>query len=185
MSLSLLQVERYLIMAVSPNSVFSNVFKAFYDVLNSKIADPVPNTRQADQSAQWIYSSYPEADLDENRIHLPLMIIEPADISTLPFTQIKKRGTVDVAIKCYDTRLERADSILNKVFAVLDDNIWYFKNQQGLHFMQLTGTATDWYYQGGTRVHVRSANYSMQYFYNSGLGKLQSMKLIRSNARIA
>jgi hypothetical protein len=164
-------VWRASVMPVSSNRVFPNIFKAFYDIINSRIPDPIASSRNSGSSRQWVFSSYPEADLDDNRVKLPLIVIEPADMDTEPFTVVKKKGNIDLAIRCYDTRMDRADSLLANVFSVLDDQIWTLKNYYNIHFLQLTSTDTEWYYHEGTRVHVRVAKYSCMWTYLSGLAK--------------
>jgi hypothetical protein len=182
-SFSNLPVEA-LVMAVSPNSILPNVFKTFYDLISENYPDPSTTARNP-SCTQFIFSSYPEADIDDNRVKFPLIIIEPADMKNEPFTQTKKKSDIDLTIRCFDTRMEMADKMLNRILTILDSNIWYLKNQKNLHYLTVDNTDTDWYYRQGTRVHIRYADISMQYIYPSGLGLSAKQKTLVSNARIA
>jgi len=171
--------------AVSSNKVYSDLFKIFYDIFNTYMADPASEPRNPGSSRQFIFSSYPEADIDENRVKYPLIIIEPADMKNEPFTQVKKKATIDLDIKCYDTRMDKTDSMISNVFAIMDDQIWNLKNKQNIHFLQLTGTDTTWDWHNGQRVHCRKATYSMVWIYTSGLAKGSKQTALHSNAVIS
>jgi hypothetical protein len=79
----------------------------------------------------------------------------------------------------------QADSLLCNINAVIDSHRLNLKYEEGLDFVILESTDTDFDLRGGTRVHVRSATYSMQFIYTDGLSKGTNSKTITSKGSIA
>ncbi len=166
-------------MAVTNINVFSDVYAIFYNLINTYVPDP------SSRNKQWIFSSFPEEDLANNKLTFPIIIIEPADGGTLVrVTQTKSKMPLAIRINIYSTRMIQADSLLCNINAVIDNNRLTLKYTEGLDFVILEGTDTDFDIRGGTRAHVRSASYSMQFIYKDGLSKGTNTKTINSNGEI-
>jgi hypothetical protein len=128
----------------------------------------------------------PEREIAENKIKYPIIIIEPVDASSWTrLTMTKTTMPLDITISAYSTRMVQADSLLNQIVSVIDANRQSLKWDEGLHFLNLDNTSTDFDLRGGTRAHVRVANYSFEYIFKDGLSKAESTKTINSNGEIA
>ena len=166
-------------MAVTNINVFSDVYAIFYNLINTQVTDP------SNRNKQWLFSSFPEEDLANDKLTFPIIIIEPADGGTLErVTQTKTRIPLVIRINVYSARMVQADSLLCNVNAVIDNNRINLKYTEGLDFVILEGTDTDFDIRGGTRAHVRSATYSMQFIYKDGLSKGTNAKTINSSGEI-
>jgi len=167
-------------MVVKNISVFSDVYRVFYNLINSNVSDP------SSRNKQWIFSSFPMQDLANSKLTYPIIIIEPADGSTwVRLTQTKTKMPLAIRINAYSTQMVQADSMLCDINAVIDNNRYELKYDEGLDFVTLEGTDTDFDLRGGTRAHVRSAEYSMQFIFKDGLSKGTDTKTIASSGVIA
>jgi len=167
-------------MVVKNISVFSDVYRVFYNLINSNVSDP------SSRNKQWIFSSFPMQDLANSKLTYPIIIIEPADGSTwVRLTQTKTKMPLAIRINAYSTQMVQADSMLCDINAVIDNNRYELKYDEGLDFVTLEGTDTDFDLRGGTRAHVRAAEYSMQFIFKDGLSKGTNTKTIASSGVIA
>jgi len=129
-------------------------------------------------------NSFPEADIIEGKIKYPIIIIEPVNMSWEQFTFTKKKSTIELIYNIYSTRMDQADSLLTKIVSVMDQNTMRLKWDNNLDFINLVDTDTGFEMRGGTRAHVRSANFSMEYIFKSGLGLTRRKPTINSNTVI-
>jgi hypothetical protein len=161
-------------MGVTQPTIFPDVFKVFYNLLNNHIADPL------NRGDQWIFSSNPYEDLEEGKVKFPVIIIEPADISWDKLTILKKWNNIKLIISAYSTQMSQADQLLTKIAYTINYFALNLKYEQGLDFILLSDTSTDYEYYGGTRSHVRSATFSMKNAWISGMAKRASLSSINS-----
>jgi CII-binding regulator of phage lambda lysogenization HflD len=161
-------------MGVTQPSVFPDVFKAFYNLLNTYISDPL------DRTTQWIFSSNPYEDLEEGKVKFPILIIEPADMSWEIFTITKKWNVIKLRISAYSTQMAQADQLLSKIAYTINYFALNLKYEQGLDFVLLTETETNFELFGGTRSHIRTGTFSMRNAWASGIGKHEYQKIISS-----
>jgi len=168
-------------MPVNSVSIFSDVYRVFYNLINNHISDP------SSRNIQWIFSSTPERELAENKLKYPIIIIEPVDANSWTrLTMTKTEMPLSINISAYSTRMVQADSLLNQIVAVIDANrLVTLKGDEGLHNLNLDSTSTDFDLRGGTRAHVRTANYSFDYIFKDGLSKGVTNKTISSDGEIA
>ena len=166
-------------MAINQHTVFSNVFTVFYNLLNTNVVDP------SSRGKQWIYSSFPEEDISNDKVKYPIIIIEPANMSWEQFTQTKSWNMIDLTIEAYSKMMDQADSLLGQINSTLDHFKWDLKVDEKIDFLNLTATDTDFTLRGGTRAHIRSATYNMRNAFRSGLAKLSRFNTINSNGQIA
>lgn len=170
-------------MAIKQHTVFSDVYTVFYNLLNKFIIDP------SSRGKQWIFSSFPEEDIVtkdlKKKVNYPILIIEPANMSWEQFTQAKVWNMIEITFEAYSTMSIQADSLLNQINGTIDGQRWNLKVDEGLDFLNLIGTDTDFTLRGGTRAHVRSATYTMRNAFRSGLAKLLRSNTINSNAEIS
>jgi hypothetical protein len=131
-------------------------------------------------------NSYPEQDLAENKLKYPVIIIEPVDASSWTrLTMDKTTMPLSISISAYSTRMIQADELLCQIASVIDSNRATLKWDEGLHFLNLQDTTTDFDLRGGTRAHVRSATYTFDYIFKDGLSKETASKTINSAGEIA
>ena len=166
-------------MAIAQHTVFPNVFNVFYNLLNKHISDPL------NRGSQWIFASFPEEDISKGKVKYPILIIEPPDMSWETLTQTKSTNMIEIIFSAYSTKMAQADSLLTQINSVVDSNRWALKNDDGLSFVNLTGTSTDFVLRGGTRAHIRIATYSMQNIFVNGLAKVSRSATINSSGVIS
>ena len=166
-------------MTLNQHTIFSNVFTVFYNLLNKNVVDP------SSRNKQWIFSSFPEEDISADKIKYPIIIIEPPDMAWEQFTQTKSKNLIEVRFSAFSTRMDQADSILNQINATMDHFKWDLKVDEGIDFLNLASTDTDFTLRGGTRAHERLATYTMENIFRSGLAKLSRSNTINSNVVIA
>lgn len=166
-------------MSIKQHVVFSDVFTIFYNLLNNHVVDPLSRNKQ------WIFSSFPEEDIAEKKVKYPIIIIEPPDMAWDQLTQTKSKNLMEVRFSAFSTRMEQADSLLNQINSTMDHFKWNLKVDDGIDFLNLASTDTDFTLRGGTRAHERLATYTMQNIYRSGLAKISVSNTLNSNAEIA
>lgn len=167
---------------INQTTVFSDVFRAFLTLLNNHIVDPISSTRK---TSKWIFSSYPDADIMEGVVKYPIIIIEPAEMSWDDFTLTRKWNMITVVIDVYSTSSEQADNLLQQINATIDQNLTNLRDSYMLRKIMLTNTDSNYIIHGGTKVHIRSATYTMRNAFTSGITKLEAKKIIASNAQVA
>lgn len=165
-------------MAVSQPTVFPDVFKTFYTLLNTYVPDPL------DRKSQWIFSSNPYEDLDEGKIKFPVIVIEPVNMNWGILTITKKWNVMSLKISAFSTQMAQADQLLSKICYVVNYFALNLKYESGLDFVMLTDTSAEYDLYGGTRVHVRNAGFSMRNAFKSGIGKGAQWKSITSRILI-
>ena len=165
-------------MKIRQNVVFSDVFSIFYNLLNNHVVDPLTRNKQ------WICSSFPEEDIAEGKVKYPIIIIEPPDMSWEQLTQTKSKNLIEVRFSAFSTMMDQADSLLNKINGTMDHFRWDLKVDNGIDFLNLTDTDTDFTLRGGTRAHERLATYTMQNIFRSGLAKVSKSNTLNSNGEI-
>jgi len=165
-------------MSVTQTNVFPDVFRTFYDLINSYVADPL------DRNKQWIFSSFPEEDIAEGKVKYPIIIIEPADMAWETLTMLKNWNMIELTLNAYSTRLDQADSLLAQINSTLDAQRNNLKCEANIHFLKLERTSTDFSMMGGTRTHVRTAMYSMRNPFVTGLAKVSRSTTTTSDAVI-
>jgi len=163
-------------MSVTQQTVFPNVFSAFYNTINDNIPDP------SNRNIQWIFSSFPEEDIGTDKLKYPIIVIEPADMSWAQFTQTKAKNMITIAIVCYSTRMEQADSLLSKCCMAVESKRLTLKYKEGLDFLKLESTGTDFDLRGALRAHSRNANFSMQNIFKTSLNKMTKTTTLASDA---
>jgi hypothetical protein len=166
-------------MTLPQNKIFSDVFSAFYTIINGHVIDPLS------RNSQYIFSSFPEEDISEGKVKYPIIIIDPAKMTWETFTQTKNWNMIEISFSAYSTQMIQADSLLNQINDAIDHHRNDLKNTYGLSFLKLTGTDTDFSMRGGQRTHVRSLAYTAQRAFTTGLAKGTAAKTITCNARIA
>jgi len=167
-------------MAIESISIFSDVYRVFYNLINNNIPDP------SSRNKQWVFSEFPEQDLAENKLKYPIIIIEPADASSWTrLTMTKTVMPLTISISAYSSRMVQADTLLCNIVSVIDSNRLLLKGDEGLNFLMLEDTDTDFELRGGTRAHIRTASYSFEYTFKDGLSKGINTKIIASDGEIA
>jgi hypothetical protein len=166
-------------MTLPQSKIFSDVFSAFYNTLNSHVTDPLS------RDSQWIFSSFPEEDISKQKVKYPVIIIEPAKMTWETFTQTKNWNMIEMSFSAYSLQMIQADSLLDQINDAIDHYRNDLKNTYNLSFIKLTGTDTDFTLRGAARAHIRSVTYTMQRAFTTGLAKGIATKTINSNAVIA
>lgn len=167
-------------MVVNPTTIFEDTFNAFRSKINSYVTDP--NSR----GSQWIFSAYPDEDIEEGKIKYPIIIVDPVSVNSQEkFTLTKNRLPMTIGITVYSNKLQEADQLLQQIVSVIDSKLLDFKFTDGLSFVTLEDTDTDFDTHGGRTIHLRSATYACEYFYPSGISRVTKSKTITSDAVIA
>jgi len=166
-------------MTIYQHTVFSNVFTIFYNLINNYVPDPLS------RNTKWIFAEFPESDVAESKVKYPIIIIEPANITWEKFTQTRQWNMIDIKFSVYSKQMIQADSLLNQINSIMDHNRNLLRNDDGLSFINLEDTDTDFELRAGTRIHIRSARYSMKSAFISGISKIAISKTINSNGEIA
>ena len=172
-------------MAVAPTQIFSGVFSVVYNLINSYVTDPNASTRNQTQgSTKWVFSAFPDADIENAKIKYPIIVIEPANASWTNWTLTKNIAPIIISFTVYATNMSVADGIFDQCNAVMDSQRTYLCSQ-GLHEVLLNLTDSDFVMRGGTRVHFRNATYNAVYRFSSGIAKSTHSSTIASDAVIA
>ena len=166
-------------MSVTQTNVFPDVFRTFYDLINSYVPDPL------DRNKQWIFSSFPEEDIAEGKVKYPILIIEPAEMAWESLTMLKAWNMIDMTFNAYSTKLDEADRLLTQINSTLDGQRNNLKCDANIHFLTLIRTSTDFQMKGGTRAHSRTAMYSMRNPFVTGLAKVSRSQTTTSDAVIS
>ena len=170
-------------MAVAPTTLFSSTFSIVYNLINNYVTDPIASTRNTSPSTKWIFSAFPQADIEAEKIKYPILVIDPIDAVWEDWTFTKNQTEITIDITIYSTNASQLDSIFDSVNAVMDGQRQYLL-AQGLHNIKLGSTSTDFVMHGGTRVHFRSATFMARYYFSHGLSKTTYANTIQSAAVI-
>lgn len=162
-------------MAVDQQTIFPDIFRTFYNLINNYVADPLTRDKQ------WIFSQFPDEDISEGKIKYPIIIIDPADMSWERLTMTKKWNMIQLQITVYSTSLSQADSLLTQINSRIDQQAAALKYGSCIDFVSLDSTDTGHDISGGSRVHNRSATYTMQYAFKSGIGTNTNSSTINSD----
>jgi len=171
-------------MSVTPSTLFSNIFTAFYNRLTADLIDPV-SRNQSNQSTRWIFSSFPDADIDAGKIKYPLIIIEPINGKFDNWTLTKNVMAGSVNITVYSTSAAQADNLLDQIQTSIDGHRRNFRSDDGLGSVLPTGTDSDWTMRGSTKIHFRNINYQFTKRFSSGVALTEIPKTLTSSAVIA
>ena len=171
-----------IVMSVTPSTLFSNIFTAFYNRLTADLVDPI--TRNYG-STRWIFSSFPNVDIESGKISYPIIIIEPVNGSFEPWTLTKNvmRGTVNIT--AYSTSAAQADNLLDQIQTSIESHRRTLKSEEGLGSVLPTSTDTDWIMHGETKIHFRNISYQFTKRFSSGIAMTEIPKTLASDAVIA
>ena len=173
-------------MSVTPSTLFSNIFTSFYNRLTADLIDPISSSRNlTNQSTRWIFSSYPDADIEAGKIKYPIVIIEPVNGKFDNWTLTKNVMAGAASITVYSTSAAQADNLLDQIQTSIDGHRHNFRIDDGLGSVLPTGTDSDWIMHGETKVHFRNIRYQFTYRFSSGVAMTEIPKTLTSNAVVS
>jgi len=171
--------ESETIMAVNPTTIFEDTFNAFRSKINSNVTDP------SSRGSQWIFSAFPDEDIREDKIKYPIIIIDPVAVnSQSKLTLTKKNIPMTITITVYSAKMQEADQLLQQIVSVIDSKLCDFKYSDGLNFVMLEDTDTDFVTHGSRSIHLRSASYGCIFAYTSGISRITRPQTLTSDAVI-
>ena len=168
-------------MAVAPTTLFSSSFSVIYNLINNNVTDPIASTKNTSPSTKWVFSAYPDADIEAKKIKYPIIIIDPIDIVWENFTFSKNMAGMLINITIYSNTASQLDTIFDSINAVMNGQRPYLK-AQGITEVKLDSSSTDFVMHSGTRVHFRNSTFSGKYYFSSGLSKTTLSNTIQSAA---
>ena len=164
-------------MSVTQKTLNSDIFSIFYNMLDSKLTDPLSSSRN-----KWIFSVFPESNI--NTIGYPIIIISPADTRHDYFTIAQKKDIITIRIEVYATAMVTADELLSDINFEIENYIPDLRCNNLFDIMQ-GETYTSFETRGGTRAHIRGTIWNMKMTFPKGANLRPKIEEINASGRIA
>jgi hypothetical protein len=132
-------------MTITKEDIYSELYKLFYNILNSNIDNPRDNI----SLKYWVYPEYPE-NIMEDSSYYPLLVIEGIDFDYDHFTFTENEYDVEVRLHLFSAGGEaskKLDKLASSVFSTLEKNTDSFEDS-GVEDLQKVADRRDRFERG-------------------------------------
>ncbi len=149
---------------VTKENLISNIWKNFYDRLNSQVV----NTSKTDTAGNSITltkisSSFPDKAF-ETKSNYPILIVDTPTLSSESFTLGKTQVTGTIDCEIYTNQAEIADSFVDAIINAIETGKGTLADS-GLHNVQVESTNSDMVERNSIKIHMRRVSFSFIFRY--------------------